>query len=117
MLFIDKEIIHALQIDQQGALHMRMRPRTVKTGAVRHIGDIIAVTDLYYLLDLFRGARHNDTARDCRHYALISQTVFITSRSAPVSLAYNGIIRDISGAHDGFQHAKNLFGNRHSSPP
>src|SRR4030043_162850 len=117
MLFIDKEIIHALQIDQQGALHMRMRPGTVKTGAVRHIWDIISVTDLYYVLYLFRGTRHNDTARDCRHYALISQTAFITSGPAPVSLAYNGIIRDISGAHDGFQHTINLFGYRHSSPP
>src|SRR4030042_2404634 len=101
MLFIDKEIIHALQIDQQGALHMRMRPRTVKTGAVRHIGDIIAVTDLYYLLDLFGGARHNDTARDCRHYALIAQTAFITSSPDPVRSSYNGILRAISGAPDG----------------
>jgi hypothetical protein len=117
VLLIDEEIIHALQIDQKGALDMWMGFWPVKTGAVRHIRDIIAVTDLDYLLYLFCGAGHNDAARDSGHHAFIAQTAFITSRTAPVRLADNRIIRDISGPYNGFQYIINFFGYRHSIPP
>ena len=46
VLFIEDEIVHAFQIDQQGVFHMGMGAGPVKSRAVRHIGDVVAVTDL-----------------------------------------------------------------------
>ena len=55
VLFIEHEIVHAFEIDQQGIFHMGMGARPVKPCAVRHIGDVVAVTDLNDPLNFFRG--------------------------------------------------------------
>jgi hypothetical protein len=81
---------------------MGMRTRSIEARAVRHIWDIISITDLYDLLNLFGRSRHNDAPWDGRHDTLISQTAFITTRSASIGLAYYRIVRDIFRAYNGF---------------
>ena len=117
VFFIQHEIIHSFQIDQQSAFHVGMRAGPIKSGAVRHIGNVVAVTDLNDLLNFFGCSGHDDASGDLCHDTFISQAAFISSGTASVALADNRIIGDILGADNGLQHAVNFFGYCHGLPP
>ena len=55
VLFIEHEIVHAFEIDQQCILHVGMGAWPIKSCAVRHVGDVVTITDLDDPLNVFRG--------------------------------------------------------------
>ena len=100
VLFIELEIVQALQIDEEFVFHMAMGTRPVKSGAVRNIGNRVAIADLDDLLNFFRRSGHDDRARNFGHHPFIAQTCFISRRAGPVSFADSRIVRKILGAYN-----------------
>ena len=103
VLLVEHKIIHALEIDQQGVLHMGMGAGSVKSRTVRHVRDVITITDLDDPLDFFRGLGHDHAARDRGHDPFISQTVLVTSGAASISFTDHRVVGDILGADGCFK--------------
>jgi hypothetical protein len=94
-----------------------MGTRPVKSGAVRNIGNFIAITNLHDSLDLFCRPRKDHGTRYLCHDSLIPQATFISSGTASITLANRRIIRNILRTNNRFHYLVSFLRDSHHLPP